>query len=207
MRFLEVTGKTIEEALDKALRELNVTKEDVDIDVIEHPSRGFLGFIGTKPAKIKVTLKDTPKDLAQKFIQDILDCMDIDSEIKISQKNNDISINLTGEDATSLIGKRGYTLDSLQFLTGLVVNKKSTTKMRVLIDIQNYREKREKSLIRYSRKLAKQCAKTRKTIKLESMNPYERRIVHSALQNDRYVNTYSEGIDPNRKVVISVKNK
>lgn len=207
MKFLEVTGKTIEEALDKALGELNVTKEDVDIEVIDQPSRGFLGLIGNKLAKIKVTLKDTPKDLARKFIQDILDCMDIESEIKITQKNNEISINLIGEDATSLIGKRGYTLDSLQFLTGLVVNKSSNTKIRVLIDIQNYREKREKSLIRYARKLAKQCAKTKKTIKLESMNPYERRIVHSALQNDRYVNTYSEGIDPNRKVVIAVKNK
>ncbi|WP_099189736.1 RNA-binding cell elongation regulator Jag/EloR [Tepidibacter mesophilus] len=207
MRFLEVTGKSIEEALDKALGELNVTKEDVEIDVIEQPSRGFLGIIGNKLAKIKVTLKENPKELARKFVQDILDSMDIESEIKITQNKNEIKIDLTGEDATSLIGKRGYTLDSLQFLTGLVVNKSSDTKMRVLIDIQNYREKREKSLIRYSRKLAKQCAKTRKTIKLESMNPYERRIVHSALQNDRYVNTYSEGIDPNRKVVITIKNK
>ncbi|SHK04228.1 RNA-binding cell elongation regulator Jag/EloR [Tepidibacter formicigenes] len=207
MNFLEVTGKTIEEALNKALNELNVTKEDVEVEVLEEPSRGFLGIIGNKLGKIRVTLKDRSEEIARNFIQDILDSMNINGEIEISKENNDLNINLKGEESTALIGRRGDTLDSLQFLTGLVVNKSAKGKVRVLIDIENYRQKRQQSLIRYAKKLAKDVVRNKKTIRLEAMNPYERRIIHSALQRDPYVTTHSEGVDPNRKVVITLKNK
>ncbi|SHH30585.1 RNA-binding cell elongation regulator Jag/EloR [Tepidibacter thalassicus] len=207
MNVLEVTGKTIEEALSKALDELNVTREDVDVEILEEPTRGFLGIIGNKLGKIRVTLKDKSEEIARSFIQDILNSMNINGEIEILKKDDDLIINLKGEETTALIGRRGDTLDSLQFLTSLVVNKSAKGKIRVLIDIENYREKREQSLIRYAGKLAKIVVKNKKTIKLEAMNPYERRIIHSALQNNPYVTTHSEGVDPNRKVVISLKSK
>lgn len=207
MKFLEVTGKTIEDALNNALKELNAKEDDVDIVVLEEPSRGFLGIIGNKLAKIRVTLKDSSEDVARNFIQEILDSMDIKGEIDIVKENNDLKINLKGNDIGALIGRRGDTLDSLQLLVGLVVNKNAKTHMRVLVDIENYRERRAQSLIRYANKLARDVVKYKKPIKLESMNPYERRIIHSALQNDSYVNTYSEGSEPNRKVVITLKGK
>lgn len=204
MKFLEVTGKTINEALNSALTEWNVTKDDIEFEVFEEPSKGFFGF-GAKPGKWKVTLKDKSESSARMFINDILQSMNIKGEIHINKDGEDLKINIIGSEAGALIGRRGDTLDSLQLLVGLVVNKNCKTHKRVLLDIENYREKRTQSLIRYANKLAKDVVKFRKVIKLEPMNPYERRIIHSALQNDAYVNTYSEGTEPNRKVVIALK--
>ncbi|OPJ55452.1 RNA-binding cell elongation regulator Jag/EloR [Alkalithermobacter paradoxus] len=205
MRDLQVTGKTIEEAVDKALSELNAKKEDVDIQILEEPTKGFLGIIGGKLAKVRVILKDTPKDIANKFLTEILESMSIEGKINITQEEDILKIDLNGEDTGILIGRRGETLDSLQLLTNLAVNKSSEKHIKVLLDIENYRQRREESLIRYANKMARQAVKTRKDIKLEPMNPYERRIVHSALQNDRFIRTISEGEEPNRRVVISVK--
>ncbi|HSQ33437.1 MAG TPA: RNA-binding cell elongation regulator Jag/EloR [Peptostreptococcaceae bacterium] len=208
MRILEVTGKTIDEAINKALNQLNVSKEDIEIDILENPSKGFLGIIGNKEGKIRVKVKEKNTDIAKKFIQDIIDSMKIDAKVNVEEDNETIKIDVLGEDAGCLIGRRGETLDSIQFLAGLAVNKnKKNSHMRVLVDIENYRSKREESLIRYAKKTAREVAKTRKTKKLDYMNPYERRIIHSALQNDSYVNTYSEGIDPYRRLVIEYKGR
>ena len=204
MKVLEVTGKTIDEALNSALKEWNVTKEDVEFEVLEEPTKGFLGF-GAKLGKFKFMLKDKSESSARTFINDILESMNISGEIDIQKDGDDLKINITGSEAGALIGRRGDTLDSLQLLVGLVVNKNCKTHKRVLLDIENYREKRAQSLIRYANKLAKDVVKFRKVIRLEPMNPYERRIIHSALQNDAFVNTYSEGTEPNRKVVIALK--
>ncbi len=205
MKVLEVAGKTIEEAINKALNELGVQREAIEVEIIEEPSKGFLGIIGNKLGKIKVTVKEQSEDIARAFIQDILDSMNIHGEINIEKEEDAIRINLNGKETGALIGRRGDTLDSLQLLTGLVVNKHEKAHVKVLIDIENYRERREESLIRYANKLARDVVRYRKTIRLESMNPYERRIIHSALQNDAYVTTYSEGVEPNRKVVIALK--
>ena len=127
----------------------------------------------------------------------------VNADVIATQEDNLIKINIKGKEATCLIGRRGETLDAVQFLTGLALNKiNKDSHCRVLVDIENYREKREQSLIRYANKVAREVAKTKKTKKLDYMNPYERRIVHSALQNDKYVITYSEGTDPYRRLVI-----
>lgn len=211
MKILEVTGKTIDEAINKALTQLNVSKDDVEIDILENPSKGFLGIIGNKEGKIRVTVKEKELDvvdIAKNFVQDIITSMKIDATVNVAEDNETIKIDVLGEDAGCLIGRRGETLDSIQFLAGLAVNKnKKNSHMRVLVDIENYRSKREESLIRYAKKTAREVAKTRKTKKLDYMNPYERRIIHSALQNDSYVNTYSEGIDPYRRLVIEYKGR
>ena len=154
---------------------------------------------------VNITTEDEIK-IAREFIDELLKNADVDAEVEVKLEDNLIKISIKGEEASCLIGRRGDTLDAIQFLTGLAlnrVNKHSHT--RVFIDIENYRSKREESLKRYCYKAAREVARTRRTKKLDYMNPYERRIIHSALQNDRYVITYSEGTDPYRRVVIEYK--
>ena len=206
---LEIRSKSKEDAINKAIVQLNVTLEELEIEVLEQPTKGFLGFIGAKEGIYKFTVIETELtelEIAKNFVENILRNSNIDSKINVTQDNNLIKVAIEGKDAASLIGRRGETLDSIQFLTGLALNKiNKDSHMRVLVDIENYRSKREESLIRYANKVAREVAKTRKTKRLDYMNPYERRIVHSALQNDKYVNTYSEGTDPYRRLVIEYK--
>lgn len=210
-KSLELRSKSQEEAIQKAIEQLNVDKEDIEdikVEVIEEPSKGFLGFIGAKDGLYKITLIEKQIeikeiDIAKEFIETMLHNAKVNADVIATQEDNLIKINIKGKEATCLIGRRGETLDAVQFLTGLALNKiNKDSHCRVLVDIENYREKREQSLIRYANKVAREVAKTKKTKKLDYMNPYERRIVHSALQNDKYVITYSEGTDPYRRLVI-----
>lgn len=204
---IEIKSKTKEEAIQSALLELGVEEKDIEVKVIQNPSKGFLGFLGAKEGIYEVTvIKKEEIDIAREFIESILLKSKINAKVNATQEDNLIKINIEGKEATCLIGRRGETLDSVQFLTGLALNKiNKDSHMRVLVDIENYRNKREESLVRYARKVAREVAKTRRTKKLDYMNPYERRIVHSALQNDKYVITYSEGTDPYRRLVIEYK--
>ena len=213
-KSLELRSKSQEEAIQKAIEQLNVDKEDIEdikVEVIEEPSKGFLGFIGAKDGLYKITLIEKQIeikeiDIAKEFIETMLHNAKINADVIATQENNLIKIDIKGKEATTLIGRRGQTLDAVQFLTSLALNKiNKDSHSRVLVDIENYREKREQSLIRYANKVAREVAKTKKTKKLDYMNPYERRIVHSALQNDKYVITYSEGTDPYRRLVIEYK--
>ena len=213
-KSLELRSKSQEEAIQKAIEQLNVDKEDIEdikVEVIEEPSKGFLGFIGAKDGLYKITLIEKQIeikeiDIAKEFIETMLHNAKVNADVIATQEDNLIKINIKGKEATCLIGRRGETLDAVQFLTGLALNKiTKDSHCRVLVDIENYREKREQSLIRYANKVAREVAKTKKTKKLDYMNPYERRIVHSALQNDKYVITYSEGTDPYRRLVIEYK--
>ncbi|MGX4598052.1 RNA-binding cell elongation regulator Jag/EloR [Faecalimicrobium sp. JNUCC 81] len=205
-RSLEIKSKNQEEALKKALEQLKVKVEDVEIEILEAPTKGFLGFIGSKEGTYKFKVVERETDLAHEFVSNILKNANVEANINVSQENNLIKVNIEGKEAACLIGRRGETLDSIQFLTGLALNKiNKDSNMRVLVDIENYRSKREESLVRYANKVAREVAKTRKTKRLDYMNPYERRIVHSALQNDKYVTTYSEGTDPYRRLVIEYK--
>lgn len=213
-KSLELRSKSQEEAIQKAIEQLNVNKEDIEdikVEVIEEPSKGFLGFIGAKDGLYRITLIEKQIeikeiDIAKEFIETMLHNAKINADVIATQEENLIKINIKGKEATCLIGRRGETLDAVQFLTGLALNKiNKDSHCRVLVDIENYREKREQSLIRYANKVAREVAKTKKTKKLDYMNPYERRIVHSALQNDKYVSTYSEGTDPYRRLVIEYK--
>lgn len=241
MKYVEAVGKTKEEAVEKALQELNAKLEDVTIDVEEQKAKGLFGFLAKKEVRVKVTLieaaeedieledfsfaskgfsfdeekEDTvlegidenAKEIAENFLKDIFETLSINAEIKVSTVDGCLCLKVFGDDASRLIGRRGESLDSLQMLLGLAVNKSKDKYVKVLLDIENYRAKREESLIKYANKMARQAAKQRRIIKLEPMNPYERRIIHSALQSDRYVKTYSEGKDPYRKIVIEPKYK
>ena len=213
-KSLELRSKSQEEAIQKAIEQLNVDKEDIEdikVEVIEEPSKGFLGFIGAKDGLYKITLIEKQIeikeiDIAKEFIETMLHNAKVNADVIATQEDNLIKINIKGKEATCLIGRRGETLDAVQFLTGLALNKiNKDSHCRVLVDIENYREKREQSLIRYANKVAREVAKTKRTKKLDYMNPYERRIIHSALQNDKYVSTYSEGTDPYRRLVIEYK--
>jgi spoIIIJ-associated protein len=206
IRCLEIRSKNKEEALKKALLELNVNQEELEIEEIEQPIKGFLGFLGSKEGLYKFTVIEKETDIAKSFVENMLKNANVNAKVNITQENNLIKVDIEGEEAACLIGRRGETLDSIQFLTGLALNKiNKDSHMRVLVDIENYRSKREESLIRYANKMAREVAKTKKTKKLDYMNPYERRIVHSALQEDKYVTTYSEGTDPYRRLVIEYK--
>ena len=219
-KSLELRSKSQEEAIQKAIEQLNVDKEDIEdikVEVIEEPNKGFLGFIGAKDGLYKITVTEKVEiieevepvkeiDIAKEFIETMLHNAKINADVIATQENNLIKIDIKGKEATTLIGRRGQTLDAVQFLTSLALNKiNKDSHSRVLVDIENYREKREQSLIRYANKVAREVAKTKKTKKLDYMNPYERRIIHSALQNDKYVITYSEGEEPHRRLVIEYK--
>lgn len=203
---IKIKSKSREEAIKKALSDLNVSEDDIEVVEIEAPSKGFLGFIGSKEGLYEITVIERETDVAKSFIETLLKNAKVNADVEVKQEDNLIKVNIKGDEAACLIGRRGDTLDSIQFLTGLALNKiNKDSHTRVLVDIENYREKREESLVRYANKMAREVAKTKKTKKLDYMNPYERRIIHSALQNDRYVITYSEGTDPYRRLVIEYK--
>jgi spoIIIJ-associated protein len=206
MKFLEVTGRTIEEAKNNALSELGLTEDKVDVEVLDEGNRGLLNIIGKRPAKIRVTQKKDYCYEAKAFLNNVLDNMDIKADIIVKESKDTVSINIIGENMGILIGYRGETLDSLQYLVSLVINKDHNEKYkRVVIDTENYRAKREETLRKLAEKVARKVYSTRRMLKLEPMNPYERRVIHSALQNDRFVSTHSEGNEPNRRVVIDLK--
>jgi spoIIIJ-associated protein len=206
MKTIEMTGKTIEDAVKNALNELKVTEDKIEYEVLEEGSKGLFKLLGAKPAKIRVKVKRDYIFEAKNFLREVLNSMEVKSEIRIKEENDAIKITLTGPDMGILIGYRGETLDSLQYLVSLVVNKgHETAYKRVVLDTENYRSKREETLKRLAQKVAGTVRRTGKLIRLEPMNPYERRIIHSALQDDRFVQTYSEGDEPYRRVVVDLK--
>jgi spoIIIJ-associated protein len=203
---IEKTGKTVQDAISSALDELNTDQSNVEIQILDEGTKGLFG-IGSKLAKVRVTLKEVSSGvIAKEFLLDILGKMNIEAEFEIEEDEESVLIKILGQDIGIIIGRRGETLDSLQYLTSLVVNKNREFYKRVTVDIENYRQKREDTLIKLSERLAEQVVKYKKSVTLEPMNPYERRIIHSTLQNHKYVETYSVGEEPNRKVVIKIKS-
>ncbi len=209
MEYIEFSAKTISEAITEACRKLGVTSDRLDYDVIDEGSSGFLG-IGSKPAVIKAAVKNEEvsiEDKAGKFLNDVFAAMNMTVivDVKYDKSEGNMDIDLSGDDMGVLIGKRGQTLDSLQYLVSLVVNKDAENYIRVKIDTENYRERRKETLENLAKNIAYKVKRTRRPVSLEPMNPYERRIIHSVLQNDKYVTTYSEGEEPFRKVVVAMK--
>jgi spoIIIJ-associated protein len=203
---VEKSGKTVQEAIDLALEELEVDENDVEIEVLDEGSKGIFGLLGNKAAKVRVTIKEeSVADLAVGFLSEVFEKMNIKVKIKVFEDEDSIYLEVNGRDSGIIIGRRGETLDSLQYLTNLVVNKDTDNYTKVTLDIENYRAKREETLIRLANRLAGRVVKFKKNITLEPMNPYERRIIHSSLQNNKNVETYSVGEDPNRKVVIALR--
>ena len=261
MDYIQVSAKTVEDAVLEAAMKLATTRDHLEYEVIEKGSAGFLGF-GAKNAVIKARAlsdeeieksektaaapsvevkeevkKEIKKEVvksepvkvektetveepvkkavvsgkeisAEDFLKDVFKAMDMVVDIKVIENKEEktMDIELSGEEMGVLIGKRGQTLDSLQYLVSLVVNKYSDEYIRVKIDTENYRERRKETLENLARNIAYKVKRTRKTVSLEPMNPYERRVIHSALQNDRYVTTHSEGEEPYRRVVVTLKD-
>jgi spoIIIJ-associated protein len=204
-RVVEKSAKTVQEAVSLALDELNTDEDKVIIEVLDEGSKGIFGLIGGKLAKVKVTTKETGNEKAVKFLKDIFDKMNINLDVEVIDNEDSVTFRIIGEDVGIIIGRRGETLDSLQYLTSLVVNKAEQKFKRVIVDTENYRKKREETLIKLADRLAERVIKYKKSITLEPMNPYERRIIHFSLQNNKQIRTYSIGDEPNRKVVITIK--
>ena len=205
--WIEFSGKTVEDALTEALIKLETTSDKVTYEVIEKESAGILGIFAKKDAKIRIKINNDIKDTVTEFLSKVFKAMEIEAEIKIQydEENSFMNIELVGPDMGILIGKRGQTLDSLQYLTSLVANKEGNGYIKVKIDTENYRERRKETLENLAKNIAHKVKRTRRNVVLEPMNPYERRIIHSTLQGDRFVETHSEGEEPYRKVVVTLK--
>jgi spoIIIJ-associated protein len=206
MNFVEKTGKNVNDAITEALIELGTTSDKVNIEVIDKGATGLLGLFSSKLAKVKVTKKINLPDVATEFLENIFRVMNLKVDIMVQLKEQNLEIELSGPSMGVLIGKRGQTLDSLQYLVSLVVNKESDKYVRVKLDTENYRERRKETLENLAKNLSYKVRKTNRKFSLEPMNPYERRIIHSTLQHDKYVDTHSEGEEPFRKVVITPNN-
>ena len=207
--YIEISAKTLNEAITEACQKLGVTSDRLDYQVIEEGSAGFLG-IGSKPAIIKAAVKVEEmsiEEVAENFLNDIFTAMkmNVTVEVKYQEEDKTMDIELSGEEMGVLIGKRGQTLDSLQYLVSLVVNRETEDYVRVKVDTEDYRQRRKETLENLAKNIAYKVKKTRRPVSLEPMNPYERRIIHSALQNDKYISTHSEGDEPFRRVVVTYK--
>ena len=206
MEFIEVSAKSVDEALTEASISLGIPSSEIEYEVIEKGSTGFLG-IGSKDAVIKARKKFSVEENVKDFLKSVFHAMDMPVEmiIKVNEEEKLIEVDLKGEDMGVLIGKRGQTLDSLQYLVSLVVNKESEDYIRVKVDTEDYRKRRKETLENLAKNIAYKVKRTKRPVSLEPMNPYERRIIHSALQNDKYVTTHSEGEEPFRRVVVTLK--
>lgn len=204
---IEKTGKTIDDAKRAALEELQVAENMVEFEVLEEPTKGFLGLIGNKPARILARLRElTPAEKAEEFLASIFEAMKLEVRIYPMDTKDGVVMNLIGENLGILIGKHGQTLDSLQYLANLAANKGLVEdKVRIILDIENYRSRREDTLRRLAMRLADKVRRTGERIVLEPMNRHERKIIHMALQNNYRISTYSSGEEPYRKVVIELK--
>ena len=201
------SGKTEEEAIESALAELETTKDKVEIEVIEEASTGFLG-LNKKPAIIKVRKKQVdPLECVIRFVKDVLGAMGLTAEVTaaFNEEGDTIEVQINGEDMGILIGKRGQTLDSIQYLASLSVSREAEKYYKVKLDTENYRARRKETLENLAKNIGTRVKKTHRTVALEPMNPYERRIIHSTLQGDEYVETHSEGDEPYRKVIVTPK--
>lgn len=209
--YVEVTAKTVNEAITEACRKFGVTSDKLDYQIVEEGSSGFLG-IGSKPAVIKAAVKIeklSEEVVAKNFLRDVFEAMNMEVAIDIQydEVGKTMDIELSGEEMGVLIGKRGQTLDSLQYLVSLVVNKEADEYIRVKVDTEDYRARRKETLENLAKNIAYKVKKTRRAVSLEPMNPYERRIIHSALQNDKYIATHSEGDEPFRRVVVTYRRQ
>ena len=208
MQIVEKTGKTKDMAIEEALRELNASRDMVVIEILEEEKEGILGIFGARPAKVRVTMKDDKRKLAGDLLENILKYMNVPCSVKVENAGeNQTTLLIDGENVGNVIGKRGSTLNALEYLLNVMVNKEGTDKLSVNIDASGYRESRVKSLEELSLKLAAKVKETNKSVELEPMTSQERKVIHTTLKNNNDVYTYSKGEEPYRKVVISAKNK
>lgn len=206
MDFIEVSAKTVDDAITEACQKFTVTSDKLEYTVVDEGSSGFLG-IGAKPAVIKARVKNSVADNAKDFLKEVFRVMNLTVviDVEYDEESKNLDVELSGDEMGVLIGKRGQTLDSLQYLVSLVVNKDSEDYIHVKVDTEDYRKRRRETLENLAKNIAYKVKRTKRPVSLEPMNPYERRVIHSALQNDKYVTTHSEGEEPFRRVVVTLK--
>lgn len=206
MDYIEISAKTVDDAITEACQKFTVTSDKLEYEVVDEGKTGLLG-IGARPAVIKVRVKSSVEDKAKDFLKDVFAAMDLTVVANVSYNEDDSSmdIELSGDEMGILIGKRGQTLDSLQYIVSLVVNKEIENYVRVKVDTENYRQRRRETLENLAKNIAYKVKKTKRPVSLEPMNPFERRIIHSTLQGDKMVSTHSEGEEPFRRVVVTLK--
>jgi spoIIIJ-associated protein len=200
-----VNAKTVEEAVESALKQLRTTHDKVKVTVLEQPSKGLFGLIGGKDAQVQVELLPDPMENAKSFLDQVLKTMELDVRIEQLEQDGQTVFNMVGPGLGMIIGRRGQTLDSLQYLVNTVANRSQKEHNRIVLDAENYRLRRKETLEALAERLASRVIKTQKEVVLEPMTPLERKIIHSHLQNHAKVSTNSKGDEPNRKVVISIK--
>ncbi|MEW6063709.1 MAG: RNA-binding cell elongation regulator Jag/EloR [Bacillota bacterium] len=205
MKVVEKVGKTIDEAIELGLQEFGVLRDEVIIEVLEEPSKGLFGLIGSRPAKVKLTLKDNPARRTDHLLKNIFKAMDIPVDVAIKEHDQMLQVSLEGPDLGVLIGRRGETLDALQYLINLAINKNQEQRRKVILDVEGYRNRREETLQKLAMRLADKAKMRGRSVVLEPMNSQERRIIHTALQGRDDIYTFSEGEEPFRKIIISPK--
>ncbi|MDR6225369.1 RNA-binding cell elongation regulator Jag/EloR [Desmospora profundinema] len=203
MKKITVTGKTVDLAVDEALRQLDAERDQVKVTVLEEPQKGFLGWIGSRDAKVEVERLPTPVEIAEQFLSDVLVTMGLDIvQLKRIDEGEQVRFDLSGSELGLLIGRRGQTLDALQYLINIAANRSAKPYTRFVLDAEGYRERRKDTLVELAERIAKQVKRTKKPVTLEPMNPMERKIIHNCIQEQEGVTTTSEGKEPHRKVVI-----
>lgn len=207
MKEVTANGLTVIEAVEEALKQLQAKRDEVEVTVLDEGKKGLFGIFGKKPAVVKVTLSYNPTKVVHDFLSDVISKMGIKADISIRQTGKVLYIQLSGDKMAMLIGKRGQTLNSLQYLTQLVANRNSNHYLQIILDAENYREKRKDILKQLAGNLAKQAIRTSKNVSLEPMPSYERKIIHAALAQFKEIKTYSVGEEPNRHLVISPKRR
>ncbi|HHW54976.1 MAG: RNA-binding cell elongation regulator Jag/EloR [bacterium] len=207
MKTIETTGRTVEEAVEAGMAALGVEdKAEIEYEVLEESNRGFLGLLGGRPARVKVWVKETPLVKVCRLLEEIMEKMGVSGELEIEELGEYIQINITGKDLGILIGRRGRTLDALQYLVNLAANKGTRERERIILDVCSYRKRRAETLKNLARRLCQRVRRQRRSVVLEPMTPQERRVIHLAVQEERGVVSYSEGVEPFRKVIIAPKN-
>jgi spoIIIJ-associated protein len=203
VKQVTATGQTVDEAVESALAQLNTTKDRTDVAIIDEGKKGFLGIFGSRPAVVKVTVIIDPIEEAKKFLLQVSEQMGAPIDIEMKRDGKQILFVMTGEKIALLIGKRGQTLNSLQYLTQLIINRFSNQYLTVILDAEDYRNRRNDTLIQLAHRLALKAVKTGKDVALEPMPSYERKVIHTALSDNKRVKTFSDGSDPHRHIVIS----
>lgn len=204
MDYIQISGKTRSEAIEKAMEKFGVGEENLDIQVVDEGSRGFLG-IGAKDYVINVKKIINKEEIIRSYLRKIYDCLDIRIDVRVEEEEDTVRVFVTGEGSSILIGRHGESLDGLQTIVNIYLTKETDEHKRLILDIEGYREKRETSLVAYAKKMAQKVMYSRRAIKLDPMNPYERRIVHFALQDNTKITSFSEGEEPNRRIVLALK--
>ena len=202
MREVTASGQTVEEAIQSALEQLNITQEEANIEVIDEGKKGFLGLFGSSISVVKVKEKTNRIEETEQYLNNIMKHLELDISIEKEIEDQHVTFNLTGDKIAILIGKRGKTLNALQYLTHLVLNKKNEEYYKVTVDAEGYRERREEVLVELAHRMAEKALYLKRKVMLEPMPAYERKIIHSTLQERNDVTTYSDGIEPHRSIII-----